>query len=393
LGRETAAVSPQHGSTGATADLGGRRFLSGNEACVEGALAAGCRFFAGYPISPSNEIPEELSERLPRIGGVFMQMEDELASIGAVMGASIGGRKAMTATSGPGFSLMQETIGWGYMTETPCVVVDVQRVGPGTGQATKTAQGDVMQARWGTHGDYAAIVLSPNSVQEMFELTVRAFNLSEKYRTPVILLADETIAHLRETLTLPAAEGIEVVDRRRPGPGETAFFGSAEVAPMAPVGEGFNVAVTASTHDERGVRFTQDASVHRRMVEKLHAKVYGHAADIIETEAHRVDECDIGIVSFGCVSRAVYEAVARAEEDGVRVGYVRLKTIWPFPDAEVARLAAGAKRIIVPELNLGQVAGEVRRVAGGAKVIGLNKVGGGELITPEEILSSIKEAA
>ena len=187
----------------------GTHFWSGNEACVEGAIVAGCRFFAGYPISPANEIPEELSERLPMVGGIFMQMEDELASIGAVMGASWAGKKAMTATSGPGFSLMQETIGWGFMTETPCVVVDVQRVGPGTGQATRGAQGDVMQARWGTHGDYAAIALSPNSVQEMFELTIRAFNLSEKYRTPVVLLADETIGHVREQIAVPPQDSIE----------------------------------------------------------------------------------------------------------------------------------------------------------------------------------------
>jgi len=206
-------------------------FWTGNEACVEGAIAAGCRFFAGYPITPANEISEILSERLPRVGGTFMQMEDELASIGAVMGASWAGRKSMTATSGPGFTLMQETLGWGFMTETPCVVVDVQRAGPGTGQATKSAQGDVMQARWGSHGDFASIVLSPNSAQEMFELTTRAFNLSEKYRTPVVLLADETIAHVRERVVAPPQGSVEVVDRRRPRPGETEFFGWKEVAP------------------------------------------------------------------------------------------------------------------------------------------------------------------
>jgi len=366
-------------------------FWSGNEACVEGAITAGCRFFAGYPISPANEIPEELSERLPVVGGIFMQMEDELASIGAVMGASWAGKKAMTATSGPGFSLMQETLGWGFMTETPCVVVDVQRVGPGTGQATRGAQGDVMQARWGTHGDYAAIVLSPNSAQEMFELTIRAFNLSEKYRTPVVLLADETISHVREQIAIPPQESIEIVNRRKPEAGETKFFGLREVAPMPSVGEGFNVAATASTHDEEGVRFTQDASVHRRMVEALVAKIYSHAGDIVEAECHNVDHCDIGLVSFGCTSRAVYEAVERAEESGIRVGHVRLKTIWPFPDDAVARLARSAQKIVVPEMNMGQVAGEVQRVAGAMKVVGLNRIGGGELITPEEILEVISE--
>jgi len=369
----------------------GTYFWSGNEACVEAAIIAGCRFFAGYPISPSNEIPERLSERLPQVDGIFMQMEDELASIGAVMGASWAGKKAMTATSGPGFSLMQETIGWGFMTETPCVIVDVQRVGPGTGQATKCGQGDVMQARWGTHGDYAAIALSPNSVQEMFELTVRAFNLAEKYRTPVILLADETIAHLREQATVPRLEQIEIFDRKKPGPSDRAFFGSEEVAPMPSVGEGFNVAVTASTHDEYGVRFTQDPLVHRRMLSKLNAKINNHADDIVEVEDYNVDDCKVGIVSYGCTSRAVYEATERADAEGMRTGYVRLKTIWPFPDKAVKRLAESAERIIVPEMNLGQISREVQRVACNTEVIPLNKIGGGELITPEELLAKILE--
>ncbi len=367
------------------------RFWSGNEACVEAAIVAGCRFYAGYPISPANEIPEHLSERLPLINGIFIQMEDELASIGAVMGASWAGKKAMTATSGPGFSLMQETIGWGFMTDTPCVVVDVQRVGPGTGQATKCAQGDVQQARWGTHGDYAAIALSPNSAQEMFELTIRAFNLSEKYRTPVILLADETIAHVREQVFVPPFESIEIVNRKKPKTGDKAFFGLEEVAPMPSVGDGFNVAVTASTHDEYGVRFTQDAAVHRRMVQALNAKINNHADDIIEVENYKVDDCDTGIVSFGCTSRAVYEAIENAEAQGFNVGHVRLKTIWPFPDKAVKRLSESAKRIIVPEMNLGQVCQEVQRVSCSSKVVPLNKIGGGELITPEEVLAKIAE--
>jgi 2-oxoglutarate ferredoxin oxidoreductase subunit alpha len=369
----------------------GTYFWSGNEACVEAALVAGCRFFAGYPISPSNEIPEQLSERLPMVDGIFMQMEDELASIGAVMGGSWAGRKAMTATSGPGFSLMQETIGWGFMTETPCVIVNVQRAGPGTGQATKCAQGDVMQARWGTHGDYAAIVLSPNSVQEMFELTIRAFNLAEKYRTPVILLADETIGHVREKITVPRLEQIKVIDRKKPKPGDKAFFGLEEVAPMPSVGEGFNVAVTASTHDEYGVRFTQDTQVHRRMVGRLNAKINDHADDIVEVENYNVDDCKVGIISYGCTSRAVYEAVERAEAEAIKVGFVRLKTIWPFADKAVAKLAKSAEKIIVPEMNLGQVYREVQRVACKSEVVPLNKIGGGELITPEELFAKISE--
>jgi 2-oxoglutarate ferredoxin oxidoreductase subunit alpha len=369
----------------------GTYFWSGNEACAEAAIVAGCRFFAGYPISPANEIPERLSELLPLVDGIFMQMEDEIASIGAVMGASWGGKKAMTATSGPGFSLMQETIGWGFMTETPCVIVDVQRVGPGTGQATKCGQGDVMQARWGTHGDYAAIALSPNSAQEMFELTIRSFNLAEKYRTPVILLTDETTAHVREQITVPPKESITIVDRKKPKAEDKAFFGSENVAPMPAVGEGFNVAVTASTHDEYGVRFTQDATVHRRMLEALNAKINNHADDIVEVENYKVDDCDVGIVSFGCTSRAVYEAVETAEAKGLRVGFVRLKTVWPFPEKAVKRLAENAERIIVPEMNLGQVVREVQRVACKSKVVPLNKIGGGQLITPEEIYAKILE--
>lgn len=286
---------------------------------------------------------------------------------------------------------MQETIGWGFMTDTPCVVVDVQRVGPGTGQATKCAQGDVQQARWGTHGDYAAIALSPNSAQEMFELTIRAFNLSEKYRTPVILLADETIAHVREQVFVPPFESIEIVNRKKPKTGDKAFFGLEEVAPMPSVGDGFNVAVTASTHDEYGVRFTQDAAVHRRMVQALNAKINNHADDIIEVENYKVDDCDTGIVSFGCTSRAVYEAIENAEAQGFNVGHVRLKTIWPFPDKAVKRLSESAKRIIVPEMNLGQVCQEVQRVSCSSKVVPLNKIGGGELITPEEVLAKIAE--
>jgi 2-oxoglutarate ferredoxin oxidoreductase subunit alpha len=369
----------------------GDYFWSGNEACVEAAILAGCRFFAGYPISPSNEIPEHLSERLPQVDGTFIQMEDELASIGAVMGASWTGTKAMTATSGPGFSLMQETIGWGFMSETPCVIVDVQRVGPGTGQATKCGQGDVMQARWGTHGDYSAIVLSPNSVQEMFDLTIRAFNLAEEYRTPVILLADETIAHVREKLTVPPLEQIKIINRKKPKADEKAFFGLEDVAPMPSVGEGFNVAVTASTHDEYGVRFTQDALVHRRIVTALNAKIGKHVKDIVQVESYNAEKCDIGIVSYGCTSRAVYEAIEQLEARGVKTGYVRLKTIWPFPDEKVGKLGEKAQRIIVPEMNLGQVYHEVQRVACDSKVELLSKIGGGELITPEEIVNRIAE--
>jgi 2-oxoglutarate ferredoxin oxidoreductase subunit alpha len=368
-------------------------FWQGNEACAEAALAAGCRFFAGYPITPASEIAEYLSKRLPQVGGIAIQMEDELASIGAVVGASWTGNKAMTATSGPGFDLMQETIGWAFMTETPCVIVDVQRAGPSTGQATKCGQGDVMQSRWGTHGDYSAIVLSPNSVQEMFELTVKAFNLAEKYRTPIILLADEVVAHMRERIIVPSSESIKIINRRKPKSGEKAFFGLEEIPPMPSVGEGFNIAVTGSTHNEYGIRFTAEPAVHRQLVDRLNNKIQKHAEEIAEVETYNVDDCQIGIVSFGCTSRAIYEAAEIAETKGIKVGYVRLKTIWPFPEKAVRQLAETAERIIVPEMNLKQIFYEVQRVANGlTEVISLNKIGGGELITPEELLEKIQES-
>ncbi|HVP27251.1 MAG TPA: 2-oxoacid:acceptor oxidoreductase subunit alpha [Candidatus Bathyarchaeia archaeon] len=369
-------------------------FWQGNEACAQAAVTAGCRFFAGYPITPASEIAELLSEKLPKTGGIAIQMEDELASIGAVVGASWAGAKSMTATSGPGFSLMQETIGYAFMTETPCVIVDVQRLGPSTGQATKCGQGDVMQARWGTHGDYTAITLSPNSVQELFELTIKAFNLAEKYRTPVILLADETIAHMRERATIQPTENIEIINRRKPKPNEKAFFGLEEIPPMPSVGEGYNIAVTGSTHNEYGIRYTADPKVHRQLVERLNSKIQNHAEEIAETETHNINDCQIGIVSFGCTSRAIYEAVENAKTKGLAVGYVRLKTIWPFPEKTVKELAETAEKIIVPEMNLRQIFYEVQRIAdGSADVLSLNKIGGGELITPEELTEKIMESA
>jgi 2-oxoglutarate ferredoxin oxidoreductase subunit alpha len=368
-------------------------FWQGNEACAEGAIAAGCRFFAGYPITPSSEIAEHLSKRLPQVGGIAIQMEDELASISAIIGASWAGAKSMTATSGPGFSLMQEGIGYAFMTETPCVIVDVQRAGPSTGQATKCGQGDIMQSRWGTHGDYSAIVLSPNTVQEMFTLTVRAFNLAERYRTPVILLADEIIAHMREQIVVPQPKTYEIVDRRKPSIDEKAFFGLEEIPPMPSVGEGLNVVVTGSTHDEYGIRVTADPIVHRQLVERLNGKIQNSAHSIADFESYNTDECEVGIVSCGCTSRTVYEAVESAEKKGIRTGYIRLRTIWPFPDEIIKKMAETAKTIIVPEMNLKQLYYEVKRAADGqSRVDSLNKIGGGELITPEELEIKIAEA-
>jgi len=370
----------------------GTYFWQGNEACAEGAIIAGCRFFAGYPITPASEIAEQMARRLPQVGGIATQMEDEMASIGAIVGASWAGAKAMTATSGPGFSLMQEFVGYAFMTETPCVIVDVQRVGPSTGQATKCGQGDVMQSRWGTHGDYSAIVLSPNSVQEMFTLTIRAFNLAEKYRTPVILLADETIAHMREQTTVPPIGSIRTINRRNPRAEEKAFFGLDEIPPMPAVGEGFNVAVTGSTHNEYGIRFTASSKVHKHLVERLNDKIRNHVDEIADFESYNIDECRIGIVSYGCTSRAIHEVVENAEKMGIKIGYIRLKTLWPFPERIMKKMAESAEKIIVPEMNLRQIFYEVERAASGlAKIIPLNKIGGGELITPEELLVKVEE--
>ena len=366
----------------------GSHFWQGNIACAEGALAAGCRFFAGYPITPANEISEWMSLRLPSLRGACIQLEDEMASMGAVIGASWGGVKSMTATSGPGFSLMQENIGLAIMTETPCVVVDVQRVGPSTGQATKCAQGDVMQARWGTHGDHEIIALAPNSVQEMFTLTVKAFNLSEQYRTPVILLSDEIVSHLRERIDLPQQIGIferkEILHQ--------PFFTSGDEYPrgMPPLGRGLIVTVTGSSHDSAGVRATSDPEIHRKLAEGLASKIRRDKDKLADFEVTGIEECDLGVVSFGSTSRAVYDAIEIVAEQGVRVAHLRLRTIWPFPDEKVRELAEVAGRVLVPEMNLGQLSLEVERVAPkGTKIVQVNKVGGGLMLTPEELSSAI----
>ena len=369
----------------------GSHFMRGNEALAEAAIVAGCRFFAAYPITPASEISEHLAKRLPQAGGIMIQMEDEIASLASVIGASWAGAKAMTATSGPGFSLMQENIGYAFMTETPCVIADIQRAGPSTGQATKCGQGDVMQARWGTHGDYASIVLSPNSVQEMFDLTVRAFNLAEEYRTPIILLADEIIAHMSEQMVVPPLEEITIVDRKKPKSTDKAFFDGDGVAPMPSVGEGFNVTVTGSTHDEFGVRFTADPKIHRVLVTRLVEKIRSNVELLADFEVVNVDNCEVGVVSYGCASRAVYEAVEVAQDRGIKVGFIRLKTIWPFPEKAVEEMAQKVENIIVPEMNLQQVFFEVQRVVkGAARVTAVNKIGGGEMVTPEELFSVIK---
>ncbi len=364
--------------------LSGKHFWLGDIACAEGAIAAGCNFFAGYPITPASEIAERMAERLPKVGGVFVQMEDELASISAVIGASWAGAKAMTATSGPGFSLMQEGIGYAYMTETPCVIVNVMRVGPSTGQATKGAQGDVMQARWGTHGDHMGVTLCPNSAQEMFDYTVKAFNIAEMLRVPVILLSDGVIGHIMEPVIVP--DKVEVAERKKPSPGDTMFFGLEDVAPMPEFGEGFNVLVTGSTHDERGIRHTTDPDVHRRVINAIVRKVLKRRDEITFVEKYRFGEgVDIAFISYGCTSRAVYEAVRILEGKGVDVAFLRLITIWPFPEELVRELGECTNVIIVPEMNLGQISDEVKKYVHPSKVYGLHRIGGGEIPRPEEI--------
>ena len=371
----------------------GTYFMQGNQACAEAAITAGCKFFAGYPITPATEIAEHLAKRLPQTGGIAIQMEDELAALSAVIGASWAGAKAMTATSGPGFSLMQENIGYAFMTETPCVIANIQRAGPSTGQATKCAQGDVMQTRWGTHGDYTPIVLSPNSVQEMYNLTIRAFNLAETYRTPVILLADEIIAHMREKITIPPSNKIKIINRKKPKKTDKTFFNTEEIPPMPSVGDGFNVPVTGSTHNKHGHRYTADPNVHRQLVERLVNKINKNANQIINHEDHNIENCEIIIISYGCTSRAVHETIELAEKRGINAGSIRLKTLWPFPEKIIQTIAKNAKMIFVPEMNLRQIFYEVERVVHGAvPVLPINKIGGGEMITPEELLTKITKS-
>ncbi len=359
------------------------RLVQGNEACVEGALAVGCTFYGGYPITPSSEIAEHMVRRLPKSGGVFIQMEDEIASLAAVIGASLGGSKAMTATSGPGFSLMQEHIGFATMAEVPCVIVNVMRGGPSTGMPTSPSQGDVMQARWGTHGDHPAIVLSPSSVGEVFELTVKAFNLAERFRTPVILLYDEIIGHTRESVVLP--DSVTVVERARPGAETEDFWpkkaASDGVPEMAAFGDGHRFHVTGLAHDTRGFP-TDDSSVAEALITRLHDKIEAHTDEIIEVETHMMDDAEIAIFAYGIVGRSAREAVDRARADGIKAGLIRPLTLWPFPNAQVAEAAQQVDTIVVAEMNLGQLIGEVERAAGGrAEIVGHLRADG-EPITP-----------
>lgn len=349
-------------------------FMQGDEAVAYGSLYAGCNFFAGYPITPASEVAEVMAAELPHVDGYYIQMEDELASLSAVIGAVWAGAKGMTATSGPGFSLMQENIGYAVMTETPCVIVNVQRSGPSTGQATMPAQGDIMQARWGTHGDHDIIAVSPNSVQECLDLAIEAFNLAEEYRTPAIVLMDGEVGHMRERITMPRPEKVHVTERILARDDEL-IFGGDEIPPMAEFGLGRFIHVTGSTHKETGIRDVQSQQVHDRLVTRLCRKISGSRDRIARFEEMYLKDADTVVISYGATSRPAAGAVLKARSEGKKVGMLRLITIWPFPERKVEELGAKATRIFVPEMNLGQLSREVERFAA-CEVISIPKIGG-----------------
>ena len=376
--------------------LTGEFFMNGDVACAEGAISAGCRFFAGYPITPATEIAERMSLRLPRVGGIYTQMEDELASMNAILGASWAGVKAMTATSGPGFSLMMENLGLGIMLETPCVVVNMQRAGPSTGLPTLVGQGDMMQARWGSHGCYGIIALSPSSPQEIYELTIKAFNLSEKYRTPVLIMSDEVVGHMSEKVVIPPPEEITLFPRRKPNVPPEQYLPYAPdadlVPPMANAGEGYRFHVTGLTHDERGYP-VMNAEAQDKLVRRLVQKIERNKEDIIQIDEDGVDGADVVVCSYGISARVSQFAVERARQEGIRTGMLKLVTVWPFPEERIRKLAKRVKAFVVPEINYGQIALEVERCAGGAADTVLVPHMGGSIHRPESILDAIRKAA
>jgi 2-oxoglutarate/2-oxoacid ferredoxin oxidoreductase subunit alpha len=365
----------------------GNYYFSGNEALAEGAIAAGCRYYGGYPITPSSDIMERISVRFKDVHGVFMQMEDEIASICSVTGAVWAGAKAMTATSGPGFSLMQEGIGYAALTETPLVIADIQRAGPGTGQATKVASGDLMQAKWGSHGDYCIIALSPWSVQEMYDLTIEAFNLAEQYRVPVFIMGEEAIGHLRERMEIP--QKITVCDREK-SPGSPPFGTQADdgIPPMPAFGEGEKLLVTGSTHNEIGIRKTDDPEVHSRLVNRINKKILNNRDKIIHTDTYHLEDAEVIVVSYGFTARSALFAIEQLRKEGEKVGLLRLKTIWPFADAMISDIGQRAKRIFVPEMNRGQIMGEVMKYAP-CEVIPYNQTNG-EIIHPHTVIKELR---
>ena len=376
--------------------LTGEFFMMGDVACAEGAISAGCRFFAGYPITPATEIAERMAERMPQVAGTYIQMEDELASMITILGASWGGVKAMTATSGPGFSLMMENLGLGIMTETPCVLVNVQRGGPSTGLPTLLAQGDMMQARWGSHGPYEIIALAPSSPQELFDLTIRAFNLSEKYRTPVLVMTDAEVGHMTEKVVIPPPEEVETFSRRKPTvpPNEYLPYEADDdlVPPMANAGEGYRFHTTGLTHDERGYP-AMDAEAQDKLITRLVEKIRRNKDDIIQLEENGLEDAEVVVCSYGISARTALWPVELARREGIRVGTLRLITVWPFPEERIRELAGRVKAFVVPELNYGQIVLEVERCAcGQAEAILVPHAGGG-IHDPEMVLEAIRRAA
>jgi 2-oxoglutarate ferredoxin oxidoreductase subunit alpha len=384
--------------------LTGEHFLLGDHAAAEGGILAGCRFFAGYPITPATEIAERMSTRLPQVGGIYIQMEDELASMNAILGASWAGAKAMTATSGPGFSLMMENFGLGVMLETPCVLVNVQRGGPSTGLPTLVGQQDMMQARWGSHGDYEIIALAPSSPQELFDLTIRAFNLAEKYRTPVLVMTDAEVGHMTEKVTIPSPEKVEIVDRPQVRKGDVSpdhfriyrdvnsAAGDSSVSPMAVAGEGYRIHVTGLTHDERGYP-VMNAGAHEWNINRLLNKIREHRDDIIQVEERDLKDAEVVVVSYGISARTSLWPIAMAQQQGIRVGLLRLITVWPFPENRIRQLSKQVRAFVVPEINMGQMVREVERCsAGRAEVFPVNRPGG-DILEADDVLAAIKLAA
>ncbi|MCL0059565.1 2-oxoacid:acceptor oxidoreductase subunit alpha [Dehalococcoidia bacterium] len=364
----------------------GNYYYSGNEAAAEGAIAAGCRYYAGYPITPSSEIMEWIAVRFREVGGVFIQMEDEIASLSSVIGASWAGAKAMTATSGPGFSLMQEGIGYAAMTETPIVIVDIQRAGPATGQATRVGGGDIMQAKWGSQGDYPVIAISPWSVQEMYDQTINAFNLAERYRVPVILLAEQAVGHLRERMNV--VEKIAIFNRRKEKGAAPFGAGDDGVPPMPAFGEGEKLLVTGSSHDDYGLRKVADPLVQARLTARLHNKIVNNREEIIQHEDYYAEDADVIVIAYGFTARSSLFAVEAMRREGKRVGMIRLKTIWPFADSLIRDVGSRAKKIFVPEMNRGQVAGEVMKYTC-CDIIPYNQTDG-EVIHPNTIMGELR---
>jgi 2-oxoglutarate ferredoxin oxidoreductase subunit alpha len=374
--------------------LCGEFFINGDTACAEGAVSAGCRFFAGYPITPATEVAERMSERLPQVGGVFIQMEDEIASMNAVLGASWAGVKAMTATSGPGFSLMMENIGLGVMLETPCVVANVQRAGPSTGLPTLVAQGDMMQARWGSHGHYEIIALVPDSPQEMYDLTILAFNLAEQYRVPVLLMADEAVGHMSEKVVISEINSKQLIHRPRPkvAPEKYLPYDSRKglVPPMAVAGEGYRFHVTGLTHDDRGYP-VMTAEAQDKLIRRLVDKIRLNVKDITKYEEINIEDAEVVVVSYGITARIARYAVQKAREEGIKAGLLRLITVWPFADYRIKELTSTVKAFIVPEINYGQIVREVERCVAGKACVRLVPHMGGAVPLPETILDAIRE--